>query len=298
MSAPITSQNRPSQQPVVQIGQWRIDIINGGRFVMDGGILFGVVPRRLWAMARTPDELNRLPCACNCLLARNGRHTILIDTGYGGKQSPLDRRFYLLEEGEPLLAGMRQLGVAPDDIDMVVFSHLHWDHLGGVSRRDAQGEVSLTFPQARHIVGRVEWEDATSGAPELAGTYAEVDIGAVAEHADLQLIEHDHEIVPGLRAVMTGGHTRGHLALLFESHGETGLYISDLCPSGFHLHPFWCLAYDLYPLDTRREKARLLGQAADGGWVVFWTHDPRYGASRIARHAKREFTLADSWAAP
>jgi glyoxylase-like metal-dependent hydrolase (beta-lactamase superfamily II) len=297
MSTPIPVRP-PTTTPTVQIGEWRIDILNGGRFVMDGGILFGVVPRRLWAMARTPDSLNRLPCACNCLLARNGRQTILIDTGYGGKQSPLDRKFYLLEQGEPLLAALQACGVATGDIDLVVLSHLHWDHVGGVSRYNERGELTLTFPRAVHLVGSIDWQDATSGVPELAGTYDEKNLGPLRDLADLQLIEHDHEIAPGLRAILTGGHTRGHLALRFDSQGHTGLYFSDLCPSTYHLHPFWSLAYDLYPLDTRREKARLLAEAADGDWIVFWTHDPQIGAARLARHAKRAFMVTETWAAP
>lgn len=298
MSTPTQTSLPRHSEPVVQIGEWRIDILNGGRFVMDGGILFGVVPKRLWSMARAPDELNRLQCACNCLLMRNGRETVLIDAGYGGKQSPLDRRFYLLEEGEPLLADLRRVGVRPEEIDILALSHLHWDHLGGASRRDEAGNLTLAFPRARHLVGRIEWDDATSGAPELIGTYAEQNVDPVRNLAHLEMMDHGDEILPGVEVVVTGGHTRGHIAFVIRSQGETGIFISDLCPSAYHLHPFWNLAYDLYPLDTRREKARLLGLAADENWTVFWTHDPRFGASRIARHSKREFVTTESWPAP
>ncbi len=289
---------QPGQVPAFQIGRWQVDVLNGGHFVMDGGILFGVVPRRLWSMVREPDELNRLRVACNCLLLRDGEHTVLIDTGYGSKQSPLDRRFYLLEEGDPIVDNLARCGVRPDDVDTVIFTHLHWDHVGGASYKNDRGEVVLSFPRARHIVGRWEWEDATSNMPELAGTYSDVNLRPLREQTALELIDNDYEILPGVRALLTGGHTRGHLAISIESAGDTALFISDLCPSAYHLNRFWCLAYDLYPLETRRKKPALLGRAADDNWIVFWTHDATNSASRLARHPKREFAVIESWPAP
>ncbi len=119
-----------------------------------------------------PDERNRIAVANRCVLARDGAHTVLIDTGYGGKYGPLDRKFYAMEPGEPLLADLARLGVAPEHIDTVVFSHLHFDHVGGATRHDDQGQLTLTFPQARHVVGRWEWHDATCAGEELHTAYA------------------------------------------------------------------------------------------------------------------------------
>jgi len=276
----------------MQLGNWQLDEVNGGRFWLDGGVMFGVVPRSLWKNVVPPDDQNRVPCANRCLLARDGRHTVLIDTGYGGKFSPLDRKFYEMEEGEPLLASLARLDTSPEEIDTVVFSHLHFDHVCGATRRGERGELQLTFPAARHVVGRLEWHDAISGAVELATAYRREEIVPLAG-ARLDQVDDGDEIVPGLRARLTGGHTRGHLALIFQSGGETAIYPGDICPSTAHLRRMWHPAYDTFPLDTRRNKPRLLGEAADKHWWAIWNHDPRVALSRLARDAKREFIPLD-----
>lgn len=280
----------------VQIGRWRIDFLQGGRFHMDGGVLFGVVPRRLWQMAHTPDAQNRLPCACNCFLLRDGRHTALIDAGYGGKHAPLDRKFYDLQAGEPLLAGLADLGVAPHEIDTVLVSHLHWDHVGGLTRRQA-GALELVFPQARHVVGSWEWEDAHSGAEELAGSYPPENFAPLAGHRSLELIDDGAEPLPGVRMQITGGHTRGHMAIRIEDQGCSAMYLGDLCPSAAHLRRLWSLAYDLYPLEIRRNKPQYLAEAVERHSVILWTHDPQFAASQLGRDARGEFSLAETWPA-
>jgi glyoxylase-like metal-dependent hydrolase (beta-lactamase superfamily II) len=277
----------------MQLGNWQLDTIDGGTFWLDGGVMFGVVPKTLWANVAPPDQANRVACANNCLLARDGRHTVLVDTGYGGKFSPLDRKFYCMESGEPLVASLAALGVAPEDIDTVVFSHLHFDHVCGATRLDATGKRVPIFSRARHIVGRREWEDATSGSPELATAYPLDDILPLYEAGLMMVVDDGQQLLPGLRGEVTGGHTRGHMALFFQSQGQTAAYLGDICPSTVHLRRMWHLAYDTYPLDTRRRKPEFLGRAADEGWWIMWNHDPRVIASRVARDAKREFVHVD-----
>jgi len=278
----------------MQLGDWQLDTINGGRFQLDGGVMFGVVPKTLWQGIAKPDKQNRVPVANHCVLARNHEHTVLIDTGYGGSYPPLDRRFYGMEEGEPLLQSLAALGVSPNQIDTVVFSHLHFDHVGGASRLDHAQQRVLTFPNARHVVGRKEWEDATSGAPELQTAYHPDHLLPLKQHARLDLIEDNQVIVPGLQARLTGGHTRGHLSLIFESAGQTALFIGDICPSTAHLRRMWCMSYDVYPLETRCEKPQILGEAADGQWWVLWYHDPQVAVSQVERDPKREFVVVQS----
>jgi len=273
----------------MHLGNWQLETINGGLFRLDGGVMFGVVPRSIWKTVAPPDEQNRIQCANNCVLARDGTHTVLIDTGYGGKFEPLDRRFYAMEEGSPLLDGLAALGVEPEQIDTVVFSHLHFDHVCGATRFDEAGRRVPIFSRARHIVGRTEWEDATSGAPELETAYPMEDILPLYEAGLMLVIDNGQLIVPGLRAEVTGGHTRGHMALFFESGRQTAAYLGDICPSTAHLRRMWHLAYDTYPLETRRRKPELLARAADEGWWIMWNHDPRFGMSRVARDPKREF---------
>jgi glyoxylase-like metal-dependent hydrolase (beta-lactamase superfamily II) len=277
----------------MHFGDWQLDTINGGTFWLDGGVMFGVVPKSLWQNLAPADSLNRIRCANNCVLARDGRHTVLIDTGYGGKFPPLDRKFYAMESGEPLVAGLAAVGVAPDDIDTVIFSHLHFDHVCGATRLDASGRRVPIFSRARHLVGRLEWEDATNGSPELCSAYPIDDILPLYEAGLMMVVDDGHEFVPGLRGHITGGHTRGHMALFFESGGQTAAYLGDICPSTAHLRRMWHLAYDTFPVETRRRKPELLGRAADEQWWILWNHDPRVAVSRVARDAKREFIPVD-----
>jgi glyoxylase-like metal-dependent hydrolase (beta-lactamase superfamily II) len=277
----------------MNLGNWEIATLNGGSFSIDGGVLFGVVPKTLWSQVTAADEQNRVRCGGHCLLARDGRHTVLVDTGYGGKYGPLDRRFYAMEEGEPLLASLAARGVSPDEIDTVVFSHLHFDHAGGATRYDDRRRLVATFPKARHVVGRWEWEDALRTAPELQTAYNLDNLLPLEQAGLVDLVDGNAPIVPGLCGRVTGGHTRGHLALVFESGGQTVAYAGDMCPSRAHLRRMWHTAYDVYPLDTRRTKPFWLGQAADHDWLVVWNHDPSVAASRVQRHTKREFVPVD-----
>lgn len=278
----------------MQLGPWQLDALNGGAFRLDGGVMFGVVPKTLWAQYVAVDADNRIPVACRCLLARNGRQSVLIDTGYGGRLSPLDRKFHLAETGEPLVASLAALGVAPEQIDIVLLSHLHFDHVGGASRSDERGQVGLTFPRARHLVGRVEWQDATSGAAELGLAYQAQHLAPLEASGRLELIDSHAQILPGLVTRPTGGHTRGHLAVELVADGQTALAPFDLCPSRLHLRRMWHLAYDQFPLETRRAKPGFLAEAVDRGAWVLWYHDPGAAASRLARHASREFVAVES----
>ena len=276
----------------MQLGAWQLDAVSGGSFWLDGGAMFGVVPKPMWQRVAPPDEANRIPMATNCLLARDGRHTVLVDTGYGGKEPPRRRELFNLEAGEPLVAHLAALGVSPEQIDLVVFSHLHFDHAGGATRLDEQGRLAIVFPRARFVAQQGEWLDAVSGLPELRGSYPLENLLPLQDSGRLELIDGDVEIVPGLRSRVTGGHTRRHQSLVFDSAGQTACFVGDLCPTTAHLRSLWCMAYDVYPLETRRCKPQFLGQAADEGWHLFWDHDPRIVSCRIERHAEREFVIA------
>ena len=277
----------------MHLGNWQLDTIRGGDFWIDGGVMFGVVPKSLWSPLVPPDDQNRVHCANHCVLARDGQHTVLIDTGYGGPWAPLDRRFYSMEEGHPLLTSLSEQGIDPADIDTVVFSHLHFDHVGGASPNGPNQHVALACPTARHVVGRLEWQDATSQSNELRTAYHPRQLAPLQACPRIELVDDDDEIVPGLRARITGGHTRGHMALLFESQGQTAVYLGDICPSTAHLRTMWHTAYDLYPLDTRRRKPAWLGEASDQGWWILWNHDPGTAVSRVVRDPKREFIAVD-----
>jgi len=288
--------NQPAPIRRQTVGNWELCSVSGGRFALDGGAMFGVVPKPLWQRVTTADDRNRIPLQTNCLLARDGKHTVLVDTGYGGKLSDKERELNAAEPGTPLLENLAALGVSPEEIDLVVFSHLHFDHAGGgtVWEEGGTGRIVPAFPKATYVAQRREWEDATSGVPELRGSYPLKNLLPLQEAGCLRLIDGDEPIVPGLAAMVTGGHTAGHHALLFQSGGQTAAYLGDLCPTTAHLPTMWCMAYDVYPLDTRRRKPAVLGQAADENWLVCWDHDPLTPWSRILRDPQREFRAVDA----
>ena len=276
----------------MQIGQWRLDSLDGGDFWLDGGVVFGIVPRTLWSGVFAPDEQNRVRLACRCLLARDGQRTVLIDTGNGGKWSPLDRRFYGIEPGNPIVDNLAKFGLEPDAIDYVVLTHLHRDHVGGASHWDENRRPTATFRRARHLIGRREWEDAIGQSPELQTAYPIENLTPL-EHAGLiEIVDEQAELFRGLRVRHTGGHTRGHLAIQFESAGDGLLLIGDLCATTGHLHPMWNLSYDTFPLDTRRVKPKLLAEAAERRWWVMWPHDPKVCVAQIEKRANHSLTIA------
>jgi glyoxylase-like metal-dependent hydrolase (beta-lactamase superfamily II) len=276
----------------MQLGQFELTTISGGRFRIDGGTMFGVVPKLLWHRKFPADEQNCIPQATNCVLVRTGRNTVLIDTGYGSKLSEKERKIFGSEAGDPLVASLDEQGCSVEEIDTVVLSHLHFDHAGGATRWNDDGELVPTFPNAEYFSQKVEWEIATSQTPELKGAYPPDNLSPLEASGQLRLIDGDVEIVPGIRAVVTGGHTRGHMAVVIGSGPETALFLGDICPSTRHLRPLWCMAYDVDLLQTRRVKAELLEQIADNGWLALFDHDPDHAAGRIERGEKRELVVA------
>ncbi len=255
--------------------------------------MFGVVPRTLWEKKQPPDEMNRIPMATNCLLLRDGSQTVLIDTGPGGKFNARQREIFCLDEGEPLLANLAAKGLGAEDIDLVILSHLHFDHAGGATRHDDQGNLVPTFPKARYVVQRVEWETAIENAPELKGSYPLENLLPLEAAGQLDLINGNVEITPGLTAWQTPGHTKGHQSLILKTDKGTVVYLADVCPTLAHLPALWCMAYDVDLLESRRRKPEVLGRVADERWQVIFCHDPAVVAGRIVRDAKREFIVED-----
>lgn len=278
----------------MRLGEFELTTVSGGRFRIDGGTMFGVVPKALWERSNPPDERNTIPQATNCLLVRSAGQTALIDTGYGAKLAEKQRRQIEAEPGDTLAASLGAVGITPEQITLVLLTHLHFDHAGGATRRDEPGRILPAFPNAEYVVQRGEWELATADLPELRGSYRPDDFVPLAESGRVRLIDGDVEVTPGIHAAVTGGHTPGHQAFLIESGGETAAYLADICPTTRHLRTLWCMGYDLDLLATRRAKRTLLGRAADEGWLVLFDHDPDIAAARIERDDVREFVVRES----
>ncbi len=279
---------------MLRLGDLELTTVSGGRFRIDGGTMFGVVPKPLWERAAPPDERNTIPQATNCLLVRSAGRRVLIDTGYGSKLAEKQRRHIDAEPGDPLAASLAAAGVVAEQIDTVLLTHLHFDHAGGATRRDESGTLIAAFPNAEYVVQRSEWEFANADLPELRGSYPAENFAPLADSGRLRLIDGDVEVAPGIASLVTGGHTPGHQAFLLESAGEAAVYLGDVCPTPRHLRTLWCMGYDLDLLATRRMKRILLGRIADEGMLALFDHDTEVAAARIARDTAREFVATDA----
>ena len=278
----------------MQLGRFDLTTISGGTFNIDGGTMFGVVPKVLWSKVFPCDEKNNIPQETNCVLVRDEDRNILIDTGYGSKFTEKKRNIFESQEGDPLAENLQAAGLSVEDIDVVILSHLHFDHAGGATRQNEDGTLSPTFPNAEYVAQRLEWVTATAGFPELRGAYPQDNLFPLKDSGQLRLVDGNVELLPGIRAVVTGGHTKGHSAIVIESDDETAVYLGDLCPTTRHLPSLWGMAYDVDTLELRRNKPQLLGQIVENNWWALFDHDPDHAAAKLLRDPRRDFAISDA----
>lgn len=280
----------------MQLGDFELRTVSGGTYWIDGGSMFGVVPRTVWTRYISVDDRDRILQRTNCVLIRTGQQNVLIDTGYGNKLTEKERHNFGIEPGEPLVTSLNELGLTRDDIHLVVLSHLHFDHAGGATRVDESGRIVPAFPNASYVVQRHEWATATAEYPELRAAYHLPNFVPLKESGQLRLIDGNAEIIPGLRTWVTGGHTEGHQAIVIESCGEGAIYLGDICPTFRHLPTLWCIAYDLELLKLRRIKPEVLGTVANRGWWALCDHDPDHAAAKLRRDDRRDFAPTETLA--
>ncbi len=261
----------------------RVYAVDGGRLRLDGGAMFGVVPKPLWSRHITPDERNRIPLAMRCLLLETPEGRILVDTGVGSKDEDKFRDIYGIEnEGAPtrLEDSLHELGVDPGDIGWVVSTHLHFDHAGGNTVRRDDGQIVPAFPNARYMIRTGEWEAAHSDNRRIRASYLSANLDPLAEHGVVDFVDEDVDVVPGVRLVRMPGHTAHHQGVLVDLGSEIVCYLADLVPTSAHVRLPWIMAYDLEPLITLSEKERVLTQAGDEGWRIVFEHDPVVALAR------------------
>jgi glyoxylase-like metal-dependent hydrolase (beta-lactamase superfamily II) len=259
----------------VQLGDLELHLLVADRWKADGGLMFGVVPRILWEKQKPPDGNNMIDCACVCLIARMNGRVIICETGIGNKLSEKRARQVALREPEAMLHALRRLGIMPDEVDAVVTTHLHWDHAGGLTRRDAQGEVELTFKKARHFIQRSEWDFALEPDVRSRPSYIADDFTPLADGNDLvEFLDGDAEVLPGVHIRHVGGHTPGSQVLILRS-GELACAVTgDLVCQTPHLRVPWNMAADIEPLRVFEQKAKLLDEAEKHRWLVVLSHEP------------------------
>jgi glyoxylase-like metal-dependent hydrolase (beta-lactamase superfamily II) len=261
---------------------------------MDGGAMFGVVPKALWQKHAPADPENRIRMATNCLLIETAGRRILVDTGCGSKAPDKVRSILRLDGGTPLLLSLANVGLAPDDIDTVILTHLHFDHAGGATSYGDGGRIVPTFPRARYVIQEMEWDDATGRLPELKGAYFPKDFEPLEDTDCVDLVDDLAEIAPGVAVRRVVGHTRGMQVVELSANGRKAIYLADLCPMVPHLRVFWTMAYDQFPLDTRRNKLVELERIVNEGTLALFDHDPHTAAAWIRRDPKDGFAVAQT----
>jgi len=259
----------------MRFGDYRIEIVPDAEFGLDGGAMFGVVPRTLWAQSCPPDEHNRIRMNMNCLFIEAGQERILIETGIGDKWSAKHEAIYGIKRRRTLGESVQAItNYRLEEITIVVNTHLHFDHAGGNTTRNAAGDVVPAFPNARYFVSRDEYEHAESPHERDRASYLPENWRPLRESGQLELQPAVYEIVPGLRMETVPGHSRTMQCARLVRGGRTLFGFADLIPTRAHVALAWIMGYDLYPVETLEAKRRLLPQAARENWLCLFYHDP------------------------
>jgi glyoxylase-like metal-dependent hydrolase (beta-lactamase superfamily II) len=257
------------------LGDFELTIVSDGTYFLDGGAFFGVVPKTMWSKKVTPDEQNRLDAGMNSLLVRTGKKNILIETGIGNKLP--DRLVQIFKQPAQLLDNLHVAGVAPEDIDIVINTHLHFDHCGWNTVRRGD-RVVATFPNAKYYVQKKEWEHGRLQLERDAISYMSPNYDPLLETGQMVLLNGDQELLPGISVKVFPGHTANMQAVIIESGGvgsekKKACYISDLIPTSNHLDLSWVMAFDLFPLETIESRKKYYAQAIPERWLTVFTHD-------------------------
>jgi glyoxylase-like metal-dependent hydrolase (beta-lactamase superfamily II) len=253
--------------------------------------MFGVIPKPLWEKRTSADERNRIPMSVRPLLVRGRGTNILIDAGIGDKMSAKDADIFAFDRTMTLDRSLAAAGLQPDDIDVVIATHLHFDHAGGFTVM-AAGKAVPRFTRARHFIRRGEWEDAMHPHERNRASYFRENYVPLLEADLVEFVEEDGEVVPGVSVLRTGGHTMHHQIVRIDSGGRTAVFAADLLPTTAHLDDPWIMGYDLYPVDTLMYKKRFLAEAIAGGYVIFFEHDPLIAAGTVRQEGSRKLVDA------
>jgi glyoxylase-like metal-dependent hydrolase (beta-lactamase superfamily II) len=264
----------------VKVGSLELTPLFDGFFRLDGGAMFGVVPKPLWERRAPADERNRIRLGLRPLLVR-GKKTMIIDAGIGAKMDAKSVEIYGIDRSRNLDHTLGEAGLEAADIDIVLASHLHFDHAGGFTAVGESGRIVPRFPRARYVVRTAEWEDATHPHERNRASYLPENFVPLAEAGVLDLVAGDEWIMPGVRVVRTGGHAMHHQIVMIESEGRTAVFAADLMPTTAHIDEPWIMGYDLYPMDTLAFKRQFVREAIEREYLVFFEHDPEVAAGYI-----------------
>ena len=275
------------------LGDFELTVVSDGTYFLDGGAFFGVVPKTMWSKKVAPDEQNRLEAGLNSLLVRTGEQNILIETGIGNKLP--DRLVQIYKQPAKLLDNLHTAGVAPEEIDIVINTHLHFDHCGWNTVRRGD-QIVATFPNAKYYVQRKEWEHGCLQLERDAISYMSPNYDPLLETGQMVLLDGDQELLPGISVKVFPGHTANMQAVIIESGGGKGTkkacYISDLIPTSMHIGLTWVMAFDLFPLETIESRKKYYAWAMPERWLTVFTHDDQTPWGYIEKGERGKLGLA------
>ncbi|MBI2186404.1 MAG: methylmalonyl-CoA epimerase [Acidobacteria bacterium] len=269
-------------------GNLELATVHDGLFGLDGGAMFGVVPRMLWEAQAPPDDRNRILLAMRPLVVDADWGRMIVDCGVGDKMTATLRDIYALDRTRHLDDALEEMGLDGDAIDLVLATHLHWDHFGGATARDG-GAVVPRFRRARYIIRTAEWHDATHTHERNRASYIPDDFLPLKDAGVVEFFDEDQTIRPGVRVVRTGGHTGQHQIVFVESGGKTAVFVADLIPTTAHIRDAWIMGYDLFPMETLAFKQRFIREAIDREYLIFFEHDPLVAAGYIRKTDGRRY---------
>ena len=273
---------------MIRFGDLELTPLLDGYFRLDGGAMFGVVPKPLWERRAPADPRNRISLAMRPLLVR-GEKLMIIDAGAGNKMDPKSTDIYAIDRSRNLVDSLADAGLTAADIEIALASHLHFDHAGGFTTRTDAGEIRPTFPAARYVVRTGEWEDATHPHERNRASYLQDDFVPLQAAGVLDLVEGDEEIMPGVRTRWTGGHARSHQVIMIDSGGRTAVFTADMIPTTAHIDEPWIMGYDLYPMETLAFKRTFVREAIENEYLIFFEHDPVIAAGFIREKNGRKY---------
>ncbi len=267
----------------LKLGSFEIFWLDGGVFELEGGCMFGVVPRVLWQKKFPCSADGYIKLTNSPILVRTPGADLIIDSGLGNKLTAKQKKIFRVTEEWDVEGSLARLGLTRIDIDHVILTHCDFDHSGGIVMENRSGEAELTWPNAVHHLQRAEWQDVVMPNRRAAGTYWPINLDLLGDHHLLNLLDGEAEPVPGVRLLPTGGHTRGHQAVRLSSEGDEALHLGDLLPNHAYFNPLWVTPYDNFPLDSIARKEELIAPAVEEGqWFLFY-HDPYMLACKFDR---------------
>ena len=279
----------------MQFGPWDVQIVSGGTFRLDGGAMFGTVPKVVWNKLYPADEENQILMATNCLLIRGEaegkKHVILVDNGNGDKESDDFMARFKFEGRCVLDAGLAKHGVKPEDITLCILTHLHFDHAGGSTRLDAEGRTVPSFPNARYVVQAKDLSDAKHPHLRVKASYLPQNWEPLEAAGLLDTVDGTAQILPGIDLRPAPGHIEGLQNVVVEGGGRRLVYLADLIPTARHIQPAWCMGYDLDVVTCVNERQKLLDEVTGTGAICIFEHDPDIPAGTVGRDAKGRYAV-------